>query len=605
MTCSHSNHITQLQRAARKRIARDLKKGNRYRCSPPEAFRSHHRAVVNHTLLRRQFVRSEADCSEDILDEAADDISLRAKVKAFLRVWNGDWKSSTIQHYCDGSCGSSIDDCIEVMFGTLIALDLLMSSDFREPSMDDWFTYGYHAARTSAGVMVHNLLPHVIEEGLPAWGDMVAAPNDRPHTDNREAADFRLQIAKKAWRTRCFLRDPHRLLNICLLCFIAVHIETLMAHLMYLDSTKTALFDVVYNDVSNPFVRCRERISKMLTDGKRGSLGVLLAVTHASLHGFVWADARSMAVDFNSQLGWRFRVLLLFPLQWAGFVHPRLMPRQQASYVIAFFKLHPCCRTTEFCDKVFDLFEGDEQKMLSSRAWRELVFSFVAAFRWTNMYSERLLARIRKAVSDVDGMDAERVRCAGLLTQLLCEHYRLGHAPPACLTRADVENLGVKLRRHREGGPKSDKLPSPPKNGFCYWLGLERTKAERMDAHSYKEWLSAKGRLFVHLSPDEQAVFFGKAMEAHARRIAALRSAPTDPCEDHGFLRSLPMLAGDESSPFSEKEFLKQMRRICGVEDGAAIPGIYRTAEKFREELDTTAVIKDTGLTKTKIGLIS
>ena len=174
-----------------------------------------------------------------------------------------------------------------------------------------------------------------------------------------------------------------------------------------------------------------------------------------ALHGDVWANARSMAVDFACQLRWRFRHLACFPFQWAGFVHPRLTARQQASFVSSFFKLKPCCRTSEFCDKVYDLFGGNEQAMLSSRAWRQLVFSFVAAFRWTNMYTERLLARIRKAVSDVDGMDAERVRCAGLLTQLLFEHYRLGHAAPAALTRADIEKLGVELRRHREVGRKS------------------------------------------------------------------------------------------------------------------------------------------------------
>ena len=80
------------------------------------------------------------------------------------------------------------------------------------------------------------------------------------------------------------------------------------------------------------------------------------------------------------------------------------------------------------------------------------------------MYTERLLARIRKAVADMDGTEAERVRCSGPLTQMLFEHARLGRERPAPLSRADVERCGVQLRRGRA------RRPAPPKNGFCYWL---------------------------------------------------------------------------------------------------------------------------------------
>ena len=136
-----------------------------------------------------------------------DDDDVSDKVSAFLNAWNGDWNSPTIEHFCDGTCGSSIEDCVNVMFGTLIALDLLMSSDAMTPSMDDWFTFGHHAGRTVAGVIVHAVLPQAIEEGLPAWGEMVAAPHDQLPRGGREDADageHRLKIAKKAWRTRCF-----------------------------------------------------------------------------------------------------------------------------------------------------------------------------------------------------------------------------------------------------------------------------------------------------------------------------------------------------------------------------------------------------------------
>ena len=129
-----------------------------------------------------------------------------------------------------------------------------------------------------------------------------------------------------------------------------------MAHLMYLDSTKSALFDVIFDDDSNPLVRCRERMSRMLVQGFDSSFGTLLRVTTADLHGDVWALGRAMVVDFCCQLRWRFRQFACFPFQWAGFVHPALTLAKQEAFVLWFFSLKPCCRTREFCDKVFDFF---------------------------------------------------------------------------------------------------------------------------------------------------------------------------------------------------------------------------------------------------------
>ena len=66
------------------------------------------------------------------------------------------------------------------------------------------------------------------------------------------------------------------------------------------------------------------------------------------------------------------------------------------------------------------------------------------AFRYTNMSTERLLALMQQSVKG-DMPDAVRICGAGLLTQMMKEHKKLGRQSPKTLSRKYLVNLGVPI----------------------------------------------------------------------------------------------------------------------------------------------------------------
>ena len=59
--------------------------------------------------------------------------------------------------------------------------------------------------------------------------------------------------------------DIERKVNVLLLCIVGVFPELLMAHLMYLDQTPGALWDIVFENHRNPVTRCIARLSHVLS----------------------------------------------------------------------------------------------------------------------------------------------------------------------------------------------------------------------------------------------------------------------------------------------------------------------------------------------------
>ena len=53
----------------------------------------------------------------------------------------GRWEVPIIEHYCEYTCGDSVEDCVDSMLGACLNLDLLMQSDSVNPSLDDWCLY--------------------------------------------------------------------------------------------------------------------------------------------------------------------------------------------------------------------------------------------------------------------------------------------------------------------------------------------------------------------------------------------------------------------------------------------------------------------------------
>ena len=69
--------------------------------------------------------------------------------------------------------------------------------------------------------------------------------------------------------------DVDRKITVLLLCVVRAFLEIMMAYLVYLDQTRSSLWDTVFGDYRNPGFRCRARLSYLLSLGFGGPLGLI------------------------------------------------------------------------------------------------------------------------------------------------------------------------------------------------------------------------------------------------------------------------------------------------------------------------------------------
>ena len=151
------------------------------------------------------------------------------KPSLFLECWNVDWESRTPIHHCRGCCGN-IEDSRERLFSAAMGCDLLMSSEVRLPSADDWGSCGQAAAHCSLAMLVHNVLGYCFEVGFPSWSELEQAEVDA----DDEVGEQRRKIQKKAYRSTCVLRDNAQRRNKMLLTWIGASLESLISELQHL-----------------------------------------------------------------------------------------------------------------------------------------------------------------------------------------------------------------------------------------------------------------------------------------------------------------------------------------------------------------------------------
>ena len=158
-----------------------------------------HNVQRNATIMRATYSRyiggtvGEAETPDSDMSEPA---------LNFLQAWNGSWDHPIPIHHCSGCC-DSIEATREWMFSSAIKINLLMPSDVRLPSADDWGSCGQHAALCSLGILCHNILGYCFEVGCPSWSELGSIEIE----GQDEVAEIRRKIQKKAYRSNCVLTD--------------------------------------------------------------------------------------------------------------------------------------------------------------------------------------------------------------------------------------------------------------------------------------------------------------------------------------------------------------------------------------------------------------
>ena len=256
-----------------------------------------------------------------------------------------------------------------------------------------------------------------------------------------------------------------------------------------------------------------------------------------------------------------------------------------------FYSLKPCCRDREFSTKLFELCPTAMQ-LSADDAMKKMLYTFACEYRFTDMWSERLLARIRKA-SDGKECCIERVCSSGFVTQFVTEHLQMGRADPRAATRAQLLADGVSLRcKQREGGA------SRPRSAFVNFLlkaDEERKKqGVMMDKDAYATWRRGKVREW-HANPlAQKQVEEQEAFKAYLDKQAA-EDDEEQTIRSRSSVSSVVDTIGDERSPYKIEAFRARIKDALGINDGNRDPGFTRYSGVFREQQREGLFVQEVG----------
>ena len=232
--------------------------------------------------------------------------------------------------------------------------------------------------------------------------------------------------------------------------------------------------------------------------------------------------------------------------------------------------------------------------LLACVAFTKLWQSWVAAFVFTNMWSERLLARFRRNCRVHGTPDSERLISIGMLSQMLAEHTKLGFDDPRVQSKEALLQAGVPLQCKK---PERQRA-SRPRSAFVNYI-TKRNEARKeagvvFNKDQWQQFQKACIRDFGNLSEAERAVEDAEARAAWAQG----QEEEDDDVAEVGldaFVTTFLSSVGSRETPFSAEHFGKIARQIAGPRQKDRDPGFLSYSQTLRDEQARAMFVKDVG----------
>lgn len=569
-----------------------------YGVPDPKAM-AHNRKVLKISLLGPQVNSGSVSVQDKKLLDLDRLIDENPLLLQLFRVFNTPWTSPTPGHICTGlDCCESEAACKDQMLALLLdsEIDILMAQD-AGVGIDDWGSGLVAASKALFGILCHRLLPQSVTLALPTWAEMEAAPAEEG--DDEAATIARLRIRKKAFRARCILTDPVRMMHVCLLAVIGAPVQQCMLRLDSLDERGDTILECIRRETS-PFVACRLELRNIVRYGcGEHDLAVLtLIFAHFALDDEVNLTemldaARTMAQEFSVQNVFKTIFLDQPPFSLFWLVHPRASDADKEKALTDLFSSRPCCRGRAAAEKIFSHFKTSSH-LAAHRRFRESLRHVARRLKLANMWSERLLARNQKAIGLGHKVDVETACSKGFLGEVLREHASLGRLFPGTLHREHLVSDGVLLRRVRQRGATRQCSPFFLFKAECEARRDYTYTTEREQQHC----LIDLGSQWKAMSEEEKAPYKRKASAEYAARkqqkeeeVAAEEDVPTLKTRSDTFIDKV----GNERTPFAVEHFANDMRQLLGLDADAATPGFVAYSEKYRPEWLRRILVSDQG----------
>jgi hypothetical protein len=210
--------------------------------------------------------------------------------------------------------------------------------------------------------------------------------------------------------------------------------------------------------------------------------------------------------------------------------------------------------------------------MMDNKVFLDGLLAWAIAFRFTNMWSERCLARIRQSV---DGHDAcvERTCSSGFLAQIVTEHKARGGADPRCPSRKQLLQDGVALRC-KPADIKASKPRGPYVNFMMKEEAARKASGATLDRTEYLAWQKQKVAEFHSLSAHRRALQVAEAQFAHRDKLAG-HGEDDEPAK---ILPQRPLstvldIVGDLRTPYRAEAFRTRVRNTLGLSEELVVLG--------------------------------
>lgn len=103
-----------------------------------------------------------------------------------------------------------------------------------------------------------------------------------------------------------------------------------MSFLQHVDAQSKGVFDIVFQDLQHPFVRCMNDMSKLCSPDVDNPVRSLLQFHDASWHSEMLRRSGQMSFSFYGQLRFRFLHFMgKFPLELISLLHPATSQAQK------------------------------------------------------------------------------------------------------------------------------------------------------------------------------------------------------------------------------------------------------------------------------------
>ncbi len=246
------------------------------------------------------------------------------------------------------------------------------------------------------------------------------------------------------------------------------------------------------------------------------------------------------------------------------------------------------------------LYPGGARQMLECNALRAALLEWGVKSLLTNMHVERLLSQVR-AASPENAPSIERVCTAGLMTQFLTEHVRLGRTDPRFDCASDLVRKGAPLQLAVGRSARNKRMA---RSGILYAneqvaKRKHEVQAEGADGHlrqaEVHTILRRASREFRDLPEREQLAFRARVKRnmlfAEAECQGDGVDQPADMCR--GFFG-----CGSEEFPFSltsAKDTLLDFLALPADTKEQDLPGFTSYSSRLREDMEAKLFVPDEG----------